>query len=156
MEFAVLTGRNAGNGLAVGSPAAAFDIIADLRECELKTTVTKYSISVGNGLHIDEPPYSYLNHSCEPNIFIDTTSMQVRAIRPLIGGEEVVFFYPSTEWEMVTPFACGCQSPRCIRLVAGAAFVPDMLLAQYELNAHIRERLRSGVRPAFSASPASV
>ena len=34
--------------------------------------------------------------------------MRLTALRPISEGDELTFFYPSTEWAMAEPFECGC------------------------------------------------
>ncbi|KAB8242433.1 hypothetical protein BDV35DRAFT_366204 [Aspergillus flavus] len=48
--------------------------------------------------------------------------------RPLTVGDELTFFYPSTEWTMVQPFQCGCGAGlrRCLGRVAGASQIDSL------------------------------
>lgn len=40
----------------------------------------------------------YCNHSCQPSLVFDMTRFEVRvAERPIAVGDELTFFYPSTE-----------------------------------------------------------
>ena len=80
-----------------------------------------------------------MNHSCDPTTIMDTTRMLVFARRDLAPGDELTFFYPSTEWEMSSPFICLCGAPNCIHVVAGARFLPLSTLEDHFLNHHIRE-----------------
>jgi hypothetical protein len=61
------------------------------------------------------------------------------ARRDLEPGEELFFFYPSTEWEMAAPFICLCGASNCIHVVAGARFLSLSTLETHYLNRHIRE-----------------
>lgn len=79
----------------------------------------------------------YINHSCDPNIFVDTQNRCCRALRNLFIGEELRFFYPSTEWELSRSFQCNCQSPFCLIEVFGAKNINQELLCKYRLNKHI-------------------
>lgn len=63
------------------------------------------------------------------------------ARRNIEKGEELFFFYPSTEWEMQAPFICLCGSPNCIHVVAGARFLSLSTLEGHYLNPHIRESM---------------
>lgn len=36
-------------------------------------------------------------------------------------GDELTFFYPSTEWDMAQPFDCHCGSENCLGKVRGAS-----------------------------------
>jgi hypothetical protein len=42
----------------------------------------------------------YLNHSCDPSTYLDVTKKAIVALRDLKTGDELTFFYPSTEWDM--------------------------------------------------------
>jgi hypothetical protein len=66
-------------------------------------------------------------------------TLAVRARTDVKAGEEITFFYPSTEWKMVRPFVCLCGAPGCIGYVAGAKYLPLDRLAQYFINPHIRK-----------------
>lgn len=109
-------------------------------------TVT--SIQVGIGEHIDGPPTLYLNHSCEPNVFVDAGTLTVLAIRDIQPGEDIQFFYPANEWHMSVPFDCTCGTGSCLGLISGAREIPDEVLGRYRLNDHINLLRR---RPAGTA-----
>ena len=73
--------------------------------------------------------------------------MEVRVVegKRVKAGDELTFFYPSTEWEMARPFQCTCGAEgKCIGLVNGAKFLDKQVLARYWLNSHILELLRGG------------
>ena len=64
--------------------------------------------------------------------------------RPLSIGDELTFFYPSTEWDMEEPFDCECRpmaAKRCGERIAGAKHANRTLLERNWLNVHIRELL---------------
>lgn len=70
------------------------------------------------------------------------TKYEVRVVseRPLKRGDDITFFYPSTEWNMQQPFECNCGGDACLGLVRGAEYLDDKSLKKYWLNSHI-ERL---------------
>ena len=82
-----------------------------------------------------------MNHSCDPNVILDTENMQMIACTDIAKGEELFFFYPSTEWQMDAPFICLCGASNCIHVVAGARFLPLSTLEHHYLNPHIREEM---------------
>jgi hypothetical protein len=90
----------------------------------------------------------YSNHSCDPNIFFDTTTMEIVALRQIQPGEELMFFYPSTEWDMAQPFACYCGSTQCIGSISGAMFIPREILKKYRLTDFIKDQLQLSGNPA--------
>lgn len=76
------------------------------------SSVPVYStVQVGQGEHVElDSDLRYTNHSCRPSTIFDTTAMEVRAARDLAPGEELTYFYPSTEWKMAQAFPCWCGS----------------------------------------------
>lgn len=85
----------------------------------------------------------YVNHSCAPALEFDFTAMAVRVARgrALAVGDELTFFYPSSEWEMAQPFACRCGAPACRGWIAGAREMGRARLRGIWLNMHIEELL---------------
>ena len=88
----------------------------------------------------------FCNHSCRPSLVFDMAKLEVRVAddRPLSIGDELTFYYPSTEWDMKEPFDCECRSTaakRCGERIAGAKHANRTLLERNWLNVHIRELL---------------
>jgi hypothetical protein len=129
----------AGAGLVAAAPIAAGTAVADFTDCPVHTVPSVYTIQVGAAEHVDSPTVRYLNHSCAANVFVDTVARVVITMRAIREGEELTFFYPSTEWAMVRPFACLCGALDCIEMVQGAYFLPSDVLARYPLSPHIRK-----------------
>src|SRR5688500_15355516 len=102
------------------------------------------TVQVGNRKHIALHPYflQHINHGCNPNCFFDTTLMQVTALRPIAEGEEFTFFYPSTEWNMASPFQCYCNQPGCLGFINGAAHIPEEILKRYKLSDFIKRKIQ--------------
>eukprot|EP00834_Sanchytrium_tribonematis_P004111 NODE_185_length_13590_cov_0.472908.p12 type:complete len:147 gc:universal NODE_185_length_13590_cov_0.472908:4288-3848(-) len=88
-----------------------------------------------HGLLLDE--LVYLNHSCSPNVYFKNETLC--ALSEIKQGDELTFFYPSTEWEMKEPFECWCKSKDCIRSVQGAKYLNKDTLKKFYLSTHIRE-----------------
>ena len=104
----------------------------------------RHTIQIDIARHIDLEPecLRYTNHSCDPNVGFDMPRRLVIALRDLRAGEELQYFYPSTEWQMAEPFACHCKSPHCVGLVRGAADLDPLLLARHSLAPHIHTLLQ--------------
>ncbi|MFN0082260.1 MAG: SET domain-containing protein-lysine N-methyltransferase [Ferruginibacter sp.] len=105
---------------------------------------TYLTVQVGPHTHITLQPehLQYINHSCDPNVFFDTTSMELSALKDIEPGEELSFFYPSTEWDMAQPFVCNCKSDQCLQLVKGAAYLSKATLSRYQFTNFINEQLQ--------------
>jgi hypothetical protein len=104
----------------------------------LKGTISKrpskYTIQIGNKRHLNLPTirkanddlnycWQYLNHSCGPNGYVNTSELTFRALRDIKRGEEITFNYLTTESEMAVPFHCHCGSPDCFGFIRGGKFL---------------------------------
>jgi hypothetical protein len=116
------------------------DLIYQFSGYRVKMQPSYQTIQISTDRHINNLDIlTYLNHSCNPNTVIDTKNLSVIAARAISAGEELTFFYPSTEWEMAQPFFCCCKAPGCLGLVAGAKFLSIDVLQRYHINPHIWE-----------------
>jgi hypothetical protein len=115
------------------------DVICPIPTEDLFDKPNQYTVQIGIQEHVEVRELASMNHSCDPSTILDTKRMLVFAARDLVPGDELTFFYPSTEWEMSSPFICLCGAPNCIHVVAGARFLPLSTLEGHFLNQHIRE-----------------
>ena len=98
---------------------------------------TRHTVQVDESGHIEVGVLATLNHSCDPNLLLDTTRMLVIAARDIAPGEELTYFYPSTEWDMAEAFACRCGSAGCLEVIRGARYLPAATLGRYFINRHL-------------------
>ncbi|KAF2123968.1 hypothetical protein P153DRAFT_371276 [Dothidotthia symphoricarpi CBS 119687] len=115
------------------------------------------SVQAGRDLHIElNCDLVYINHSCTPTVIFDMEKWEVRVNPELEGGlkegDELSFFYPSTEWHMSQPFDCLCKTKECRGRIAGAKDTDPAVLEKYRLNAHIEELLREKSEGARNGS----
>lgn len=103
---------------------------------------TYLTVQTGVDTHITLQPefLQYINHSCEPNVFFDTASLELICLKPLQTGDELTFFYPSTEWDMSQPFVCNCQAAGCLQLINGASHLDQSTLNKYRLTDFIKQQ----------------
>jgi hypothetical protein len=128
-----------GSRLITTDPFAAGQVIARITAFQQAARPTYRSIQIGPEAHVDDIGIlRYLNHSCQPNCTIDTTTLSLVAGRDILADEELTFFYPSTEWDMDRPFRCLCGAPECIGVVSGAKDLPWETLRPYPLAPHIQ------------------
>jgi hypothetical protein len=102
------------------------------------------TIQIALHSHITLNPFylQYVNHSCTPNIFFDTARSEYIALTALQPGDELVFFYPSTEWDIQQPFACHCGARNCLKVIKGAAHLSPAQLKKYRLSNFVLEQLK--------------
>jgi len=106
-------------------------------------TPTYLTIQTGTDEHIHLKPefLKYTNHSCNPNVFFDTAAMELVALRDILPGDELTFFYPSTEWNMAQPFECLCGHSACLHHISGAAYMDRQVLNRFRLTRFIQQQL---------------
>jgi hypothetical protein len=116
------------------------DIVQDSVIFQLKGTLTtrpsKYTIQLTRNKHLNFPKvrkvdddldycWQFLNHSCEPNGYMNIGDLTFRATRSIQRGEEITFNYLTTESAMAVPFKCICGSANCFGLIQGYDFLTD-------------------------------
>jgi hypothetical protein len=131
------------NGLHLLRSFKAGETICAFSAGEVFPKPTWLTVQTGDDRHITLLPMrlQYINHSCDPNVFFDTTNMVLVVLKSMKDGEEMTFFYPSTEWEMAQPFTCHCGSEQCLGLINGASGMDPAVLGRYKLTDYIQNKL---------------
>lgn len=121
------------------------EIICSFTAAETFETPSYRTLQTGMKKHIllDPECLQYTNHSCDPNLFFDTDKMELIALKAIQPGDEMVFFYPSTEWKMADAFQCNCGSHNCLTLIKGASALADEILQTYRLTSFIQLQLQN-------------
>ena len=127
------------------------DIISPFSADETFSTPNYLTVQLAKHHHISLLPkfLQYINHSCDPNIFFDTTKMVLQALKPIKVGDEFTFFYPSTEWDMAQAFECRCGGDNCLYKIQGAKYIAPEILKNYRLTEFILNKL-SAISNQFS------
>lgn len=130
--------RTQGSGLVSGKSFEPGEVIYRFPGKITRSTPTYQTIQIGANHHtLDFGILANINHSCDPNTVVDAENRCVAALRFIAAGEELNFFYPSTEWDMARPFVCRCHAPQCLHFVAGAKYLGSDVLKRYFINRHI-------------------
>jgi hypothetical protein len=121
----------------------AGDPVCDFQAEKTLSHPTYLTVQVGEDKHITLQPefLQYTNHSCAPNVFFDTKAMKLIALKEIQPGDELLYFYPSTEWSMTQPFECFCGTQQCLHKIQGAAYLSEREIQQYRLTQFIIEKL---------------
>jgi hypothetical protein len=138
---------NISSGQKCFSATRAFspgEVISRFRAGSTQSYATYLTVQTGPDKHITlQPEYlQYINHSCDPNVFFDTKRMELVCLKPLQAGDELTFFYPSTEWDMAQPFVCNCGSKECLQLINGASHLDKSTLKKYRLTDFIKQQVK--------------
>lgn len=102
---------------------------------------TPLSVQIADSQHVLDRVLEAMNHSCRPTTFVDCRAMLVIAMQDIAPGDELTFFYPSTEWRLNRPFRCECQQRECIVVVDGAEQLIEnkgLMVSEFMLNPHIQ------------------
>ena len=101
------------------------EVLIDLNGENYFLSPTRRSLQIGEKRPVfgRDETVGYLNHSCEPNSFLEFSSLCVRALRDIQRGEEVKVNYAATEYEMHDSFSCDCGSSACLQMIRGFKFL---------------------------------
>jgi SET domain-containing protein len=147
-----------GNGVFATAPIRQWDVLVALigPRC---SEPSRHTIQVDAETHLDEEGFvqGYLNHSCEPNAFVDFSNpdeVTITSLRAIEPGEEVRINYCATEEDMAEPFSCDCRSPKCYGTVSG--FVNLDVEQQEDLAGLLSPHIRDKHGPPPQVSPPNV
>ena len=126
------------------APFKKGDFVSKFSAGDIYNVPNYLTVQRGIDEHITLRPefLQYINHSCNPNVFFNTTTMEVIAIRDIEPNEEFSFFYPSTELDMAQPFLCYCGTKDCLQNIKGAKYIPGEILKNYRLTDFIQQQLQ--------------
>ena len=121
------------------------DIICEFGAAAILQAPSPLTVQVGINEHIYLQPgvLQYINHSCSPNVFFDLATFKAICLRAINKGDELFYFYPSTEWEMAEPFQCLCGSVNCLGRIAGASCLSKDVIQNYRFSDFISEQLNN-------------
>jgi len=139
METLTIKTENKFRSLISKRAYAKGELICEIPTEKVVDKPNRYTVQIATDKHTDVGKLAALNHSCNPNVMLDTEHLLMYACQDITKGDELSFFYPSTEWEMDAPFICLCGAANCIHVVAGARFLPLSVLEHHYLSKHIRE-----------------
>ena len=124
---------------------SANEIISDFGSRRTYSKPSYLTIQISDSKHIELLPdyLECINHSCDPNCFFDTAKRQLISLKHIMEGEELTFFYPSTEWDMDRAFQCNCGNDNCIGLIQGAKYLPEPIVKNYQFTRFIEQKLAS-------------
>lgn len=66
---------------------------------------------------------NFINHSCEPNAYIDFDRLELRALKTIEPGEEITYDYLTSDWDSEDVFICDCKTLNCRGLIRGFRYL---------------------------------
>jgi len=139
----LVTYNNSPAGLSINSAVAlqAGALFAPITTSTPADAKRWSTVQTGRDSHMElNSALLYMNHSCNPSLEVDVQEMVVRVARgrDLEKGDELTFFYPSTEWDFAGPFRCLCAEQGCLGEVKGAKHISAEDAERWWFNQHIR------------------
>lgn len=114
--------------LVASRPIASGEVIVQGREGEVQQSRTWRTLQLDERRHLRNEFLNFVDHSCSPNALLDVDSLALRAIRDIVTGEPVTFFYPGSEVELSQSFECHCGSSDCLKYINGGFYLtPDQM-----------------------------
>ncbi len=119
------------------------DVVSNFYWNEIFEKPHYLTVQIGDEQHIIlQPTYlECINHSCEPNVFFNTSTKELICLQPIAVGDELTFFYPSAEWDMDQNFECHCETSSCIDFVRGAKYLNEVQIKKYRFTDFIQQKL---------------
>ena len=127
--------------ILVDQPAGA--ALVSFARSERFPSPTYLTVQLDADTHLRPAPafLECVNLSCAPNVAFDMAQLALVALADLHAGVELVYFYPSTEWQMAQPFECACGALACLGYIDGASRLTRTQLAPYALSPFVQAQL---------------
>ena len=99
------------------------ELIVQFSEQEIRRERTWRTMQIDSNKHVRNDFLNFVDHSCEPNAFLDIDSLALVAIRDIPAKQPVTTFYPGSEVEMAESFVCKCGSSDCLKQITGGFYL---------------------------------
>ena len=125
---------------------------------QIQATPTYLTVQIAENKHIVLNPdfLASINHGCNPNVWFDVDHGILRCVRNIKQGEQLTYFYPSTEWQMIQPFDCGCGSKKCLGYIQGAHAIDQDVINTYDLSDYIKAKVKTKAKRQAKKALASL
>jgi len=104
------------NALIAKKIFAEGSTLIDLSDAKIVSAPDYMSIDLGDK-HVYHPIGRYINHSCEPNAYIEAQQQKLIALKAIDINDEITFNYLISERKITAPFDCSCRSDKCVKRV---------------------------------------
>ena len=110
--FTVIKNHFHENSLVIQTQVTAGKLLIDLKQGGSFRPRDKYTIEIHDG-HIYHPVAKHINHSCEPNSFVNQETASIIALKELAHSDHITLDYYKTESIITVPFECSCGTTDC-------------------------------------------
>lgn len=122
------------------------EIVDTLLNLPIVSYNTKYNITKSEIEFFDTTNHfsKKLNHSCDPNLIINTNTWNILAKKNINFGDELTFNYLQTEFIVSESFQCSCKSSNCYGYIQGYKFLTkeqkNLILQEYQTPLYFIEK----------------
>lgn len=127
----ILTNNSKGKGVIAAKNISEGELILEFEKNFVKDNTdhnTEYRLRLDENLfQISVDPENienFINHSCDPNSFVNYELLELRALRNIKKDEEICFNYFTCDWENEDTFECRCDSSKCRKIISGFKHLP--------------------------------
>ncbi|HCS42432.1 MAG TPA: lysine methyltransferase [Pseudomonas sp.] len=80
----------------------------------------RHTRQLAQGIHVYDPRFcGLLNHSCDPNVFLDMSELWLWALKDITKGDQLTMDFAATEDKLQRQFACRYGCPCCRGWIIG-------------------------------------
>lgn len=115
------------------------------------TTPNQFSLQIDENLHQLSNDTSalenFVNHSCDPNGYIDFDLLSLKARRSICKGEVLTFNYFTTDYHCEDVFYCQCGAQNCKKIINGFKNLSYQEMKELEpyLSPFLKRKMKSMV-----------
>lgn len=113
------TSKNKGLGVITKRAFAKGELLAKLAGPKV-SEIKQHTLQIDDKFHLHDTYFSgYFLHSCDPNIQVDMSRLEVTALKPIKKNTYLYMDYSDTEDYLFRIFRCGCGSKKCRGIIRG-------------------------------------
>ena len=111
-SFKIIKNRYNQSSLVIQNSVISDETLINLLKDGSIKARDRYTIEVKAG-HVYHPLAKYINHSCQPNAYVEIDTGCVKSLSHLTKGMHITIDYNLTESNILESFECACGSPNC-------------------------------------------
>ncbi len=113
---------NKGKGIFANKKIGKYERILEF-EKNFVTKPSNFTLRIAENIHqISKDPCAkenFVNHSCEPNAYINFKDLSLKALRNIKPDEEIAYNYLTVDWDDEDIFECKCRAKNCYKNLHG-------------------------------------
>lgn len=127
LKYNVITNHNNYCYLIATEDILHGEEIIDLKTLPICSKNSKYNITKSQKEYFETSKslIAFLNHSCDPNLYINPLNWKIYAKHNIQTGDELTYNYLQTEFIMTNSFDCHCNQSFCFGYIEGFYYLSE-------------------------------